>query len=225
MKKIITLVCLLMCLVTMASAQFSQFHAGLSFPTGKFGDGDYASDLMSKGKGFAAMGLTAGYKYYSPLAIENMSWVFGIEAFYNGLNSDGKDGLEDNSFRDLRYPMYFNFPLTFGLNYAIPLQSGLKLYGEVGVGGNFSLPTNLSYSDSDSYQDMTYKFTSTFGFAYRVEGGIFISDKYSLGLSYNNLGSYKYKYKVEYESKSSDKGKFGKALAITNISLCFGFLF
>jgi hypothetical protein len=212
-------------LAMMAQAQFSQFHVGFAFPQGKFADGDVAGDILSRGKGLAGTGFTAGYKHYSPLSTENLSWVFGIEAFYNGLNSDGKDALDDRDFEDVTYPMYFNFPVTFGLNYAIPLQETIKLYGEVAIGGNLSLPTNLAYSTSTNYQDMSYHFTPLFGFTYGLEGGLFIKNKYSIGLRYNNLGSYKFKYEVDFETDSTKKDKFGKALSIVNISLCAGVLF
>jgi hypothetical protein len=225
MKKTIIIFSVFISLATMVQAQFSQFHAGLAFPSGKFADGETAYDILKNGKGGAAMGFTAGYKHYAPLSTENLSWVFGIEAFYNGLSSDMKDELEDDDFDDITYPMYFNFPVTFGLNYAIPLQETVKLYGEAAIGVNFSMPTKLDYSDSPRYQEYTYKFTSAFGLAYGLEGGLFINNKYSIGLRYNNLGSYKYKYEVDYEERSTEKEKFGKKLPITNISLCVGVLF
>lgn len=225
MKQKILLVLIFASLTTMTQAQFSQFHAGLGFPSGKFADGDYFSDVVNRGKGMAAMGFTVGYKYYNPLSVENLSWVFGIEAYYNGLNQDAKDGIEDEGFDDVTFPMYLNFPVTFGLNYAIQLQERIKLYGEAAVGGNYSMPTKIGFSDSDNYQDMDYKFTPAFGFAYGLEGGLFISDKYSIGLRYNNLGSYKYKYEIDYEKNSTDKEKFSRALPITIVSLCLGLLF
>jgi len=58
-----------------------------------------------------------------------------------------------------------------------------------------------------------------------LEGGFFINDKYSIGLRYNNMGSYKYKYEVKAESQGYtdiEKGKLDTALSITNISLCLG---
>ncbi|MCL2860782.1 MAG: hypothetical protein FWF46_09675 [Oscillospiraceae bacterium] len=91
---------------------FSQFHVGLAFPLGNFAGGNASSDgFLSAGKGFAAMGFTAGYKYYSPLPAENLSWVLGIEAFYNGINSDAKDEA-DKIGLDYISPMYFNYCLS-----------------------------------------------------------------------------------------------------------------
>jgi hypothetical protein len=225
MKKTVIIFSVFMGLAIAAQAQFSQVHAGFAFPSGKFADGERAGDILDNGKGAAAMGFTAGYKRYGPLSTENLSWVFGIEVFYNGLNSDSKDAIEDVGFKDVTFPMYFNFPVTIGLNYAIPLQEGVKLYGEAAIGGNFSMPTKMDFADRSGYQDMTYNFTSTFGFAYGLEAGLFIKNKYSVGLRYNDLGAYKYKYEIDYETNSTVKEKFGKELPIINISLCAGILF
>jgi hypothetical protein len=227
MKKTAIIFSILMSLATVTQAQFSQFHVGLAFPSGKFADGEEIDDILARGKGGAATGFTAGFKYYSPLAAKNLSFVFGIEAFYNGLNSDVKDDVEDYSgFDDITFPMYFNFPVTVGLNYAVPLQESIKLYGEAAVGGNFSMPTTMKYADPvDNRQEMDFVFTSMFSFSYALEGGIFINDKYCIGLRYNNLGSYKYKFEVEYQDNSDRKEKLSKAIPITNLSLCVGVLF
>lgn len=104
MKKQIVLFCVVMSLSTIVQAQFSQFHAGLAFPTGKFSDGNERKDELTDGKGFAAMGYKIGFKRYNPLSVENLSWVFCIEAFYHGLNSDYKDEVED-IWKDVTFPV------------------------------------------------------------------------------------------------------------------------
>jgi hypothetical protein len=222
MKKTFIIFSVLVGLATAAQAQFSQFHAGFSFPSGKFGDGE---SLFSN-KGSAATGLTAGYKRYNPLGVENLTWVFGIEAFANGVNSDVKDGYDDLGWDDLTFPIYVNVPATFGLNYSIPLNGDLlKIYGEAAAGANFSMITNFLRSDRPNYQDAEIRFTPAFGFAYALEGGLFIKNKYSIGIRTNNLGSYKYKYEVEFEDGEVRKEKYSRRLPITSISLCAGILF
>jgi hypothetical protein len=226
MKKTIIFSVLVSLAIT-AQAQFSQFHAGLVFPSGKFGDGNEKTENIGDGKGFAATGFTIGYKHYSPLSAENLSWVFGIEAFYNALNSDYKDYYEDHSgYKDITFPIYLNFPVTFGLNYSIPLNGeSLKIYGEVALGANYSMLTNYINEDRPEYYDREFIFTPAFGLAYGLEGGLFINNKYSIGLKYNNLGSYKYKYKIEYSDGTDKKDKYNKALPITSLSLSLGILF
>lgn len=209
--------------VQLTQSPFSQFHVGLVFPSGKFSAGSDIEDFYTNGKGSAAMGFTAGYKYYNPLSTENLSWVFGIEVFYNGLNSITKDAMDD-PHADVTYPMYFNFPATIGLNYATPLQENIKLYGEAAIGGNCSIVTKIGYSYDSSYNsnDDKYSYDATFnptiGFAYGLEAGLFINGKYTIGLRYNNLGSYKYKIKDEDDY-------INKKLSITNTSLSVGILF
>jgi hypothetical protein len=208
---------------TKTNTSFNQFHVGVTFPNGKFADGDEKTEEIYDGKGFAVTGFTIGYKHYSTLAAtEGLSWVFGIEAYYNGLNSDYKDTYNDKDY-DITFPVYLNFPATIGLNYALPLVPNVKIYGEAAIGGNFSMPTNFKF-ESSKYPDIEIKINSAFGFAYAFEAGLFIQNKYSIGLRYNNLGSYKYKYEAKVNTEK-EKDKFEKVLPITNISLAVGLLF
>ena len=125
------------------------------------------------------------------------------------------------------------------MNYVIPLKENIKLYGEAAIGGNFSMVTKMggylnetNYGGSKDYDDKT-TYTPALGFAFGLECGVFINEKFSIGLRYSNLGSYKYKYKHNREEiyqngesiPSSDEGKYSKALSITNISICLGLLF
>jgi len=192
-------------------SSFSQFHVGIAAPSGNFADG-------------VAMGFTAGYKYYGSLSAENLSWVFGIGAFYNAVSASAKKAL-DSQFQaqypdcKITYPMFFNFPATIGLNYAIPLQETTKVYGEAAVGGNFSMPTKIQVSYGGA--SATNATTPAFGFAFGVEVGVFINNKYSIGVRYNDLGSYKYKHKVTGGADYTDD----EALAISDLSICLGVLF
>jgi len=210
------------------ATHFSQFHAGLAFPSGKFSDGNSTSDWGEDGRGYAAMGFTIGYKYYSSVSVKNLYWVFGIEAFYNELNSDLKDDYDNYILNsDITFSKYFNFPATLGLNYSIPLAETFRIYGEASIGVNFSLLTNFAESSGSNNNypnydhDYTNKFTPAFGFAYGLEGGVFINQKYSISVRYNNLGSYKYKYTYD----DGGTHRFAKAIPITCTSLCFGILF
>lgn len=225
MKKTVIILSLLLGFTVAANAQFSQFHVGAVFPTGKFNDGNARTEGFTDGKGFATPGFTIGYKRYNPLGVENLSWVLGFQAYVNFINSDLKDDTEDDGWKDVKYPIYLNFPATVGLNYAIPLSEKVSLYGEGVIGANLSLPTNFSLENRAGYQDMKYKITPAVRFAFAFEGGLFINKKYSLGVRYNHLGSYKYKYEIEYETAATKKDKFDRKLPITNVSLYVGFLF
>ncbi|MDR2564024.1 MAG: porin family protein [Prevotellaceae bacterium] len=225
MKRTVIILVLLTSFASFAQAQFSQFHVGGAFPTSKFGDGDAGSDrLPGSDKGFAKTGFTVGFKYYGPLQVENLSWVFALQGFYNGLNSDVKDYIEESNFEDITLSKYLNFPATVGANYAFPVTETVKIYGEAGIGANFSMPTKTSRKNHSTYADDEYKITPMFAFAYGLEAGLFINGKYSLGVRYNNLGSYKYKYEYHAEGYEVDKRKYSRALPITIVSLCVGVL-
>jgi opacity protein-like surface antigen len=232
MKKYFILVLVLVTCVSAINAQFSQFHVGLALPQGDFGDGNEKKEFfMSDGVGFAATGFNIGYKYYNPLSVEKLSLVFGLDVFYNGLNSDAKDEWGDDD-ADISWPAYLNIPVTIGLNYAHPINEAISIYGEFALGVNFSKITNFhtEYSDDDYQSESTYKYDAAFTFCYGLEAGVFINKKFSIGLRYNQLGSHKFKGKKEwyyeqYDDEGDDKFKFGKALSISNLSLSVGILF
>jgi hypothetical protein len=115
-----------------------------------------------------------------------------------------------------------NFPVTVGLNYAGSVQQNLKIYAESAVGANYSMMTRL-FAES-SWGEEEIKFTPAVGFAFALEAGLFINERFSVGLRYNNLGSYKYKFK-EDSNGDRENGRFKRALPIANISLVAGILF
>jgi len=223
-------------------SNFSHVHVGFGLPYGSFAEGDVKKDdFITSGKGFAGMGFNAGYRYYLGLPVKNLSAVFGIEAFYNEVNSDIKkifkeSNIEEDSNFDYTYtlPMFFNFPVTLGLNYAIPI-SKIKLYAEAAGGGNFSMITKASYkytASKDNWFEGSGVITPNYSYAYGAETGIIINNKISIGFRYNNLGWYKYKYEdkdvlVIGGVKETDtvKGEMKKSMTISNISARLGFLF
>ncbi|MDR1436700.1 MAG: outer membrane beta-barrel protein, partial [Candidatus Symbiothrix sp.] len=159
----------------------------------------------------------------SPLSAEKLSLVFGLDVFYNGLNSDLKDEWADDD-EDVSWPVYLNIPVTLGLNYAHPVNEAISLYGEFALGVNFSKITNYheEWTDYDGEEyEATLKFDPAFKFCYGLEAGVFINKKYSIGLRYNQLGSHKF----EYKNEDKKKDKFDKALSISNLSLSVGILF
>jgi hypothetical protein len=228
MKKIFILSLFLMGCVSVINAQFSQFHVGLALPQGDFGDGNVKKHApFGDGVGYAATGFNIGYKYYNPLSAKNLSLVFGLDVFYNGLNSDAKDEFFDDDDVDYSLPVYLNIPVTVGLNYTHPLNDAIGLYGEFALGANFSKITN--YAEEEDDEEMSYAFDPAFTFCYGLEAGVFINKKFSIGLRYSQLGSNKFKYKWEYSdgqgNDDDDDEKFDKTLSISNLSLSVGILF
>lgn len=207
-KSIFILLTIVMCSFGASYAQNSQFHLGVGFPSGHFGEDDKKSDKS----GYAATGFNLGYKHYTPLntpGFPNLSFVFSMDLFYNDLQSDRKDYWEDNNKNvDFSFSKYINAPVMGGLSYTVPLNEIVGIYGEVGLGANISWLTPQKVEWSNTEVKTTY--TVAFNFAYAFEGGILIRNKYTIGLRYNNLGTYKYKYKQVTESGSNKDTVKGK---------------
>ena len=209
------------------NAQYFQLHGGMVYPTGDFADNDEENDKA----GYAAPGFNVGIKSYIPLSTSNFSLVFGFDFFYNGLQSKYKDEMEE-LFPDDNYSpsAYLNMPITVGLNYSYPLYKQLKIYGEAGLGLNYSMMTSDVIKFEEGYT--TYKdainYDNSFGFCYNLEGG-FLIKWFKLGLKYNYLGNYSYKtkwsltdeYGDEIDSEKWDNTK----RAISNWQFVIGFVF
>jgi hypothetical protein len=227
-----------------ANRKRSQFHVGLTFPQDDFGD-----DSFNEGRfGGAATGFNIGYKHYSPLSIQNLYLVWGLEVYYNGLQSDWKEDVEDaNASADITFPTYWNIPLTVGLSYFHPLGNDIDFYVEGAIGVNYSKITNYTAEkefikyDYDQKKDIVSidrnqkKYDPAFLLCYGLEAGLSFSDRYTIGLRYSQLGSKKFKwnntYTTEYyddgtlNEESRNKGKFKPALSINTLSLNFGVKF
>jgi len=200
----------------------SQFHIGFNFPNGRFGD----DDKNSSKSGYAAMGFNIGYKHYIPLSTPNLSFVFSLDAFYNDIQSDRKDYWEDRyPSVDFNFSKYINAPAMASLNYTYPLTETLDIYGEGGLGLNCSWMTPDVYESGNTEIKTTY--TVAFNLCYGLEAGIVIKDKFTVGLKYNQLGTYKHKYKqvtTNGSSKDTDKGKLNKQ-PISMLTLTAGIKF
>ena len=95
-------------------------------------------------------------------------------------------------------PIYINVPVLAGVSYSFPLSNGMKLFGEAGVGMNFSVITPLKYTARMDYlyRGTNYKLTieekssysSTFALAFRVGVGFAFTEKLSVSADYYYLG-------------------------------------
>jgi len=227
MKKVLFMVATFMLGLFMVNAQDAaeqsslegfEAHIGAVFPNGNFGD---------EKKGGAATGLNLGLKYYHPLKTPGLSLFLGLDAFYNGLQGDIKDDIEDyyGNDVDITHSAYLNIPIMAGVNYSYPLNEKTKVFGEFGLGLNYSKITDFKAEEDDDYYKES--FDASTQLAYTIGGGLFFNDKYSIGLKYNNLGKHKYKVKWEEEIQGyKDKNSYKtSALSITNIAIVFGIRF
>ncbi|MCD7972490.1 MAG: outer membrane beta-barrel protein [Candidatus Azobacteroides sp.] len=217
MKRIFLFIFSLMTSMSIIHAQDFQLHVGAVFPTGDFGDESKNRDI-GEGLGFASTGFNIGAKLYTPVSVENLSLVFTLDFFYNGLKSDYKDEVE-KYYDDVSFPSYLNIPVTAGVNYTYPVNENIGVFGEVGLGLNFSKMTAFKYEDA--YDEEKYTFDLSSAFCYALEAGVLFNNKYTVGLRYNGLGSHKYKVK----DLDGDKWKTDKSLSITNLTLAVGIKF
>jgi hypothetical protein len=208
-----------------------QIHGGLFLPNGKFGDYGIANNSefgFDGGRGNAATGFNVGIKYYSPIvSVSNLSWFAGADILYNDLQTKFKDKIEEfeESESDVTYPRYLNIPILVGLNYSYPLNTTTSLYGEFGLGLNFSKLTNLSYNIDDT-DGFSAKFDLATGVAFALEAGVLLNSKFSIGLRYYGLGSYKYGGRVEWaDGDGGEDFEFPKTLPVSGLALTVGYFF
>ena len=207
-----------------ANAQNFQLHGGIVYPTG-----DFANYDTNDRAGNATTGFNFGIKSYLPLSNSNLLLSFGFDFFYNGPQSKYKE-IFDLLDYDYSPSVYLNMPLTVGLNYSYSLYKKFKIYGEAGLGLNYSMMTSdaIRFWVSPHYYYSKSVYDNSFGFCYNLEGG-FLLKWFRLGLKYNYLGKYNYKtnwlltdnYGEEIDSEKLDDTK----RIITNLQLVIGFVF
>lgn len=171
MKKVLLVAVSLLTLGAGAVQAQSKFTLkfGGGFPLGDFGnvkmvkDGSeyhpdqWGLDLDGKYKnGGAGLGFNIGAQWtLSEIsAVKGLDLILSVDAFYNGLNSDLRDAVDDErdemesrsyiSDFTLRTPKYLNFPLMVGLNYGTGIAPNIGIYGEVAIGANLRLITNMT---------------------------------------------------------------------------------
>jgi len=221
MKKIMILLFVLICSTTTADAQnYFQLQLGFGFPSGDFADDNY-NNAIFKGDGYASTGFNLGIKYYYPLEVEGLSMVLGVNIFYNPLDADCKDKLED-VWDDVKFSKYINIPIMFGVNYKISVHEKISFFGEGSLGVNILKITNLKMENDYYNTDLEINFHPSFKLSYAIGMGILFQDKYSLGLHYYGLGSHKCKYEEIFDTTEKEDKKFDRALDISILSLTFG---
>jgi hypothetical protein len=191
----------------------TEFHISLVKPTD-----DMADEETGVGTGFGA-----GFTFYKPIrSVENLSFLWGFDISFNPTSSDYKKEFEEyeDSGVDVTYSNYLNLPIRFGLNYTYPITSGIGIFGEAAIGGNLSYITPFKAEVGD--YESTISFTPAFGVFYGVKFGVLFNGKYSLGVSFNNHGTYKYEIKEKgYDSYGGEYEEEYKSDKLSNGSLMF----
>jgi hypothetical protein len=175
----------------------TEFHISLATPTD-----DAADDDVGAGTGFSA-----GFTFYKPIrSVKNLSFLWGFDILYNPTSSDYKEDIEEGLSNDIdiTYSAYLNAPIKFGLGYAYPVTPAVSIFGEAALGGNLSYITPFKV-EAGGYESKI-SFAPAFGFYYGAKFGVLFSGKYSLGVSFNNLGTYK--YEITSEDPDGDETEY-----------------
>lgn len=232
-KKVFLAIAMMVLLGSAAMAQSSfTFKLGGAFPMGDFADvrADYKNSILRWGlmdkdeRGGAGAGLSVGMEWcHDIVSINGLGIVLSVDGFYNGLNEDVKDYIED-AVKDaedndvditIKKPAYLNFPVMAGVNYKYEVGKGMKVFGTAAMGVNMRFVTPLTMESSYSWYSSSaattvkeevnttvkYKMATSFGF--RLAAGILFNDKFSVEFGYYNLGAGKVKAVAEIEEYDS----------------------
>ena len=214
-----------------------QLHAGVFLPVGTFAYDKLGRGFVvgspETGQGNAALGFNLGFKVYNSISsVKGLTWLFGADAFYNGMHREYKDIIADlmDKRDSYRIPFYLNAPFTVGINYAYSINKTFCIYGEMAGGFNLSKYIGLKYGYTFLELECSVmdKWKMGAGFTYGLETGVMLKEKINIGLGYRNLGAYKYKGKAVTkigEESTEVEIKFLKRLPISGITFNVGFFF
>lgn len=186
------------------SAQTNGFslHIGGTMPMGSFAQSsnaflDYGSGKAAAANGFA-IGAKAQYSFPIPI-VRRLKAMLTVDLLYNGMQNEAKNNLEGygnmNGYFETSAPSYYNIPIMAGVNLSPLVLGPIKLYGEIGMGVNFRMVSDMQRvfevkaSDGSTRQFAgTVSFDNAATFAFQLGIGLCFLNRVSVGLSYYNLG-------------------------------------
>ena len=186
------------------SAQTNGFslHIGGTMPMGSFAQSsnaflDYGSGQAAAANGFA-IGAKAQYSFPIPI-VRRLKAMLTVDLLYNGMQNEAKNNLEGygnmDGYFETSAPSYYNIPIMAGGNLSPLVLGPIKLYGEIGMGVNFRMVSDMQRvfevkaSDGSTRQFAgTVSFDNAATFAFQLGIGLCFLNRVSVGLSYYNLG-------------------------------------
>lgn len=186
------------------SAQTNGFslHIGGTIPMGSFAQSsnaflDYGSGKAAAANGFA-IGAKAQYSFPIPI-VRRLKAMLTVDLLYNGMQNEAKNNLEGygnmDGYFETSAPSYYNIPIMAGVNLSPLVLGPIKLYGEIGMGVNFRMVSDMQRvfevkaSDGSTRQFAgTVSFDNAATFAFQLGIGLCFLNRVSVGLSYYNLG-------------------------------------
>ena len=184
-----------------AAAQTTGFgaHAGVSIPTGGYGDAEADNELG----GNAELGFSGGLDLFYPLAMVSpaLSWYSSVDAIAHSVDEDAAGELREDG--------YFYVPVMTGLRFDVPIGPvGAFATGQLGVvlaqGPNFADP---GAGDALGESEMTTNF------GWNVGGGVQLGQNFYLGAKYYPLGDMEFEY---------ENGNDTRDVSFVDIYLGFG---
>jgi opacity protein-like surface antigen len=193
------------------------YHFGLAIPTGNFAD-----DIGTR-SGSAGLGLNLGIQYLYPLSENGLSLFAGLDLNYNGIKKSSRDDIEEeyDSDVDLTFSKYLNIPVSGGLHYTYVLNEKVSLYGKGGLAASFLKMTNMKVTYGN--EEAISKFDMSTNLGLTLGGGLILSDKIDIAITYWGLGEHEIKGEVEYDGDTEklDRYKLDDSL----FTLTVGFKF
>jgi len=197
MNKPIVLLATSLFLLSITTSSFAQgsiqVNAGLTFPVSDFAYEDLDDRTINAGG--ASVGFHIGGTYSYDINDKGVGVFVSADFIYNSLKSEAKDLLEAeealisvNGSPDFTYYRYINIPIITGITYTYTMSETIELFGNMGIGANIFKLTNMSISDDDEEVEISYDAST--GFAFMLQAGVLLHDKYSIDLRYLRLGNH-----------------------------------
>ncbi len=184
-------------------------YGTLSLPTGNFSEniGAFTGKTRRAGYsigdevGLAEIGFGLGAELGIKTGISGLSWIFGVSALSNGVNSntvqtkfqtDASDTIAVSS----KFGRWTNIPIMSGLRYDFNLSYNIGIYGIVMGGINFSWRPYKSVTENFLTVDTVgtvladdSKFDMATDFGFEAGLGLVVANKYNIGIRYLNLNT------------------------------------
>ncbi|MBQ8702846.1 MAG: hypothetical protein IJ524_00540 [Bacteroidales bacterium] len=232
MKKTILMVLAMTALASSATLAQSSFtlKVGASIPTGKFGDATANNGSITRWgltgrykEGGAGMGFNIGAEWRFGIKSANgLGIAVSIDGFCNGMNEEISDAFDnilnvaedEGVYASITKPLYINLPVMAGANYKLDATPNLAVFTTAAAGLNMRIITPIiikgnednyssTYGTVSTEETMTISYKPTFTFGFKLAAGIEFNNKYTIEVSYYNLGAGKVKTKIEDDYSSS----------------------
>ncbi len=175
-------------------------YAGISSPTGDFGDDD------GDDAGGATLGFSVTGEYTVPFGTEGLGWVSSVSIIVNGVD-------EPENF-EAGY--WINVPVMTGLKYQTEASATLDVYGLGQVGLNLNKAPNFTRTYGDGSQAET-SFDIATSFSFGVGAGVIFNDQINVSLRYLALGEPEITGTEVYEGEEYDTNDYDQPISMIQL--------